>query len=44
MIAENTGKAPEQVKIDSGRGHRLTAKGAMEYGLIDAIWTKREDV
>ncbi|HET7386814.1 MAG TPA: ATP-dependent Clp protease proteolytic subunit [Nocardioidaceae bacterium] len=37
MIAEQTGKTQEQVSQDIDRDKILTAEGAVEYGLIDAI-------
>jgi ATP-dependent Clp protease protease subunit len=37
MIAEHTGKTPEQVSRDIERDKILTAEGAVEYGLIDAV-------
>ena len=40
ILAENTGKTPEQVKADSERDRWLTAEEAQAYGLIDkVIWT-----
>ena len=37
MIADNTGKSAEQVSRDIERDKILTAEGAVEYGLIDAV-------
>ena len=37
MIADNTGKTPEEVNLDIERDKILTADGAVEYGLIDSI-------
>ena len=41
ILAENTGKTPEQVKLDSERDHWLLAEEAREYGLIDKVIYKR---
>ena len=37
IMAENTGKTPEQIKADSERDHWLLAEEAREYGLIDKV-------
>ncbi len=37
LIAKHTGKKLEQVKADTERDKFLTAKEALEYGLIDKI-------
>lgn len=37
LIAKHTGKKAEQVKLDTERDKFLTAKEALEYGLIDKI-------
>jgi ATP-dependent Clp protease protease subunit len=37
MISEHTGRDPEQVSRDIERDKILTAEGAVEYGLIDAV-------
>ena len=41
ILAENTGKTPEEVKADSERDRWLTAEEAREYGLIDKVIYKR---
>ena len=41
ILAENTGKTPEQVKADSERDRWLTAEEARDYGLIDKVIYKR---
>ncbi len=41
IIAENTGKPLEQVEKDTDRDNYLTAEEALEYGLIDKIFSKR---
>ena len=42
ILAENTGKTPEQVKLDSERDHWMTADEAKNYGLIDEVLKKRK--
>jgi ATP-dependent Clp protease, protease subunit len=42
MIAEHTGKDQEQVSRDIDRDKILTAEGAVEYGLVDAILESRK--
>ena len=41
ILAENTGKTPEQVKLDSERGNWMIAEEAKEYGLVDKVIYKR---
>ena len=41
IMAENTGKTPEQIKADSERDHWLTAEESKAYGLVDDIITTR---
>jgi ATP-dependent Clp protease protease subunit len=40
ILAENTGKAYEQVCADTERDHYLDATEALEYGLIDKVLEK----
>ncbi|MGJ9413076.1 ATP-dependent Clp protease proteolytic subunit [Aeromicrobium sp. CF4.19] len=46
MIADATGKTPEQVSLDVERDKILTAEQAVEYGLIDQVFDtlKTDDV
>ncbi len=37
ILAENTGKSLEQVAVDTERDYYMSAKEALEYGLIDQI-------
>ena len=37
ILADNTGKDPEQVKQDSERDHWMLAEEAREYGLVDKV-------
>ena len=41
ILAEQTGKDYEQVCLDTDRDNFLTAKQALEYGLIDKVIDKR---
>ena len=40
-IAFHTGQTPEQIDLDSDRDRWFTAEQAMEYGMIDAVISKR---
>ncbi|MGH3411815.1 MAG: ATP-dependent Clp protease proteolytic subunit [Marmoricola sp.] len=42
MIADNTGKTPEEVSNDIERDKILTAEAAVEYGLIDSVLESRK--
>ena len=41
ILAENTGKTPEEVKADSERDRWLSAEEAQAYGLVDKVIYKR---
>lgn len=41
ILAENTGKSLEEVVVDTERDNYMSAKEALEYGLIDFIIDKR---
>ncbi len=41
ILAENTGKKLSQIEKDTDRDNFLTAKEALEYGLIDKVIEKR---
>ena len=41
ILADNTGKDPEQVRQDSERDHWMLAEEAREYGLVDKVIYKR---
>lgn len=41
ILADNTGRTPEQIKSDSERDNWMTAEEAKEYGLIDKVIYKR---
>ncbi len=42
ILAENTGKTIEQIERDTDRDNFMTAQQALEYGLIDKIYTHRD--
>lgn len=42
ILAENTGKTVEQIKVDTERDNYMTAEEALQYGLIDSILTERK--
>ena len=41
ILAENTGKTPEQIAIDTERDHFMSAEEAREYGIVDKVIYKR---
>ena len=41
ILAENTGRSIEEIARDTERDNFMTAKQALEYGLIDKIFAKR---
>ncbi len=44
LIADETGKTPEQVEKDCDRDHWLTAEEAKDYGLVSKVISKREEL
>ncbi|MCQ2453344.1 MAG: ATP-dependent Clp endopeptidase proteolytic subunit ClpP [Clostridia bacterium] len=42
MMSEMTGKTEEQVRADCERDYFMTAEEALEYGIIDEIYTPRK--
>ncbi len=42
ILADNTGKTLEEVEKDCERDHFMDAQEALDYGLIDVIYTKRQ--
>jgi ATP-dependent Clp protease, protease subunit len=44
IYAENTGKKPEEIASDIDRDKWLTAQQALEYGLVDHIITRHDEV
>ena len=43
ILSENTGKPVEQVALDTERDHYMSAREALEYGLIDRIIENRAE-
>lgn len=41
ILAENTGRSVEEIARDTERDNFMTAQQALEYGLIDSIFSKR---
>lgn len=41
ILAEHTGRPAEQVREDTERDLILTAQGALDYGVVDAVLTSR---
>ena len=44
LLAQNTGKSIEQIEQDTDRDHWMTAQQALDYGLIDHIFTTRKEI
>ncbi len=44
ILAKHSGKTPEQLEKDSDRDNYMTAKEAVEYGLVDQILENKNDV
>jgi ATP-dependent Clp protease, protease subunit len=42
ILSSHTGKSVEQVAIDSDRDKYMSPEEALEYGIIDTVFTKRE--
>lgn len=42
ILAENTGKSIEEIRIDTERDHYMSAQEALQYGLIDQIIDNRQ--
>ena len=42
ILSENTGKPLEQIERDTDRDYFMTAEQALEYGIIDKIYTHRD--
>ena len=41
IISDHSGKTVEQIRQDADRDHWLTAQEALEYGMIDKVYTKK---
>lgn len=44
ILSEQTGQTLETIEKDTDRDNYMTPDQALEYGLIDKIFTKREDI
>ena len=44
IISQHTGKAEDQVRLDSDRDYYMTAAEAKEYGLVDEVIKSRKEV
>ena len=44
ILANNTGRTVEQIKIDTERDYYMTASDAQTYGIVDKILTKFSEV
>ncbi len=42
ILSENTGKSIEEIERDTDRDYFMTAQQALEYGIIDKIYTHRD--
>lgn len=43
ILAQNTGKALEEIEKDTDRDHFMSAQEALEYGIIDKVISNRTD-
>lgn len=41
ILAENTGRPIEEIRLDTERDNFMSADAAAEYGLVDKVITKR---
>jgi len=44
ILAENTGKPIDVIERDTDRDYFMTAEQALEYGLVDKIYTSRNEI
>ena len=42
IISDKSGKSMEQIRQDADRDHWMTAQEALEYGMIDKVFTHKE--
>ena len=42
IISDKSGKSMEQIRQDADRDHWMTAAEALEYGMIDKVYTRKE--
>ena len=43
ILSHHTGKTIEEIENDTNRDNFMNAQTAVEYGLIDSVFEKRED-
>ena len=44
ILAQNTGQPYEKIVMDTDRDNWMTPEQALEYGLIDRIYTTRKEI
>jgi ATP-dependent Clp protease protease subunit len=44
LLAQNTGQPYEKIVRDTDRDNWMTPEQALEYGLIDRIYTTRKEI
>ena len=44
ILAQNTGQPIEKIEKDTDRDNWMTPEQALEYGLIDKIYTTRKEI
>ena len=44
ILSENTGRSYEEIVRDTDRDNWMTAEEALEYGIIDRIYTTRKEI
>ncbi len=44
ILAEHTGKTTEQIMIDTDRDNFMGAEEALEYGIVDTIFSDRDNI
>ena len=42
IISDKSGKSMDQIRQDADRDHWMTASEALEYGMIDKVYTHKE--
>ena len=42
IISDHSGKTMEQIRQDADRDHWLTAQEALDYGMIDKVFTRKQ--
>ncbi|MBR1877554.1 MAG: ATP-dependent Clp endopeptidase proteolytic subunit ClpP [Paludibacteraceae bacterium] len=43
IISDHSGKSIDQIRQDADRDHWMTAKEALEYGMIDRVYTRKNN-